>query len=136
MHGPGPTRPVHAPSADRGDPVALGHWEVVEVGSSRSALRLTSRSPFECSCHQYTPRRSRVQRSFETRIGDRVVTLAAPLAECTLAIPMMRRSLTAVLLLLVFVPLLGAKTLPSVARTQILILEGALDAFKLDHGRY
>src|SRR5262249_33670867 len=48
----------------------------------------------------------------------------------------MRRSITAALLLLVVVPLLGAKSLPALARTQIIVLEGALEAFRIDHGRY
>jgi len=48
----------------------------------------------------------------------------------------MRRSITTALLFLAVVPLLGAKSLPAAARTQIIVLEGALEAFRMDHGRY
>jgi general secretion pathway protein G len=48
----------------------------------------------------------------------------------------MRRTLATALVLLAVLPLLGLKSLPGVARTQILMLEGALEAFRIDHGRY
>jgi type II secretion system protein G len=48
----------------------------------------------------------------------------------------MRRPIATALLLAAVVPLLGARTLPAVARTQILLLEGALEEFRIDHGRY
>jgi general secretion pathway protein G len=50
--------------------------------------------------------------------------------------PVMRRPIVTALVLVVAIPLLGAMTLPTIARTEILILEGALDAFRVDHGRY
>jgi general secretion pathway protein G len=49
---------------------------------------------------------------------------------------MKRRAFATALVLAAILPLLGAMTLPTMARTEILILEGALDAFKIDHGRY
>jgi general secretion pathway protein G len=48
----------------------------------------------------------------------------------------MPRSVATALVLVAVVPLLGAKSLPSIARTQIILLEGALEAFRIDHGRY
>jgi general secretion pathway protein G len=48
----------------------------------------------------------------------------------------MRRYLATALVLLAVLPLMGLKSLPAVARTQIVTLEGALEAFWMDHGRY
>ncbi|HKA15943.1 MAG TPA: type II secretion system protein GspG [Myxococcota bacterium] len=48
----------------------------------------------------------------------------------------MPRPVATALVLLAVAPLLGAKSLPSIARTQIILLEGALEAFRIDHGRY